>query len=86
MIRAGKLQPPAIQSSVSEQIGRGSNRRWMNIQWQVTPAKLRSSRKPPLWQNSKSHFRRTGGLMIASFVVMMMGATLNVLYMKLSNY
>ena len=33
--RAEKLYPPAIQSSASLHIGRGSNRRWMKVQWQV---------------------------------------------------
>ena len=35
--RAGKLYPPAVQSSVSvHNIGRGSNCRWMKAQWQVS--------------------------------------------------
>jgi hypothetical protein len=35
MKSAGKLYPPAIQSSASVQTGRGSNRGWMKPQWQV---------------------------------------------------
>ena len=34
--RAEKLYPPAIQSSASLHNGRGSNRRWMKVQWQVS--------------------------------------------------
>ncbi len=33
--QAGKLYPPAIQSSASVHNSRGSNRRWMKVQWQV---------------------------------------------------
>ena len=28
-----KIYPPAIQSSASVQFSRGSNRRWMKVQW-----------------------------------------------------
>ena len=34
--RAGKLYPPAIQSSASLHIGSDSNRRWMKVQWQIS--------------------------------------------------
>ncbi|MEN7449013.1 hypothetical protein AAAK29_00005, partial [Mesorhizobium sp. CCNWLW179-1] len=33
---AGKLHLPAVQRMVSDQNGRGSNRRWMKVQWQVS--------------------------------------------------
>ena len=39
---AGKLYPPAIQSSASVQTCRGSNRRWMKVQWQVTFSRSRA--------------------------------------------
>jgi hypothetical protein len=37
--KAGKLYPPAIQSSASLHNGRGSNRRWMKLPWQVNTNK-----------------------------------------------
>jgi hypothetical protein len=37
VIRAGKLQLPALQSLVPEQNRRGSNRSRMKVQWQVNP-------------------------------------------------
>src|SRR2546423_763498 len=37
---AGKLYLPAIQSSASLHNCRGSNRRWMKVQWQITSHRL----------------------------------------------
>lgn len=55
--RAGKLQPPAIQSSASLHIGRGSNRRWMKVSVAGQQFTARKSCHPMLgirWQNEGS--------------------------------